>query len=293
MIFTGEQGVRAIHPDDKRSLPLAGRHHPLLKELRYAFSRGELTPAGECAIEGFRIIEEAIRSRSKFRAVFVSENAQARAARLLPQIGSHVDVFRLPDVLFENIVSSQSPQGVAALVAVKTFSLTEVIDGSPAGPLVVVAGVQDPGNLGTMLRSAEAFGAKGVCLGEGTVSAYNSKVVRASAGSVFRVPLATADLTSVIEQLRGRAIRLFATSSHKGIPLDRAELGDRAAIFVGNEGAGIPKRLLGQMDELLLIPHSPRVESLNAGVAASIVLYEFARQSRSRDRGGAAPAEHP
>ena len=271
---------------EERARPIA-RHHPLVKELRQAFSRGELTSAGECAIEGFRIIEEAIRSRMKFRAVFLSEGAQARVTRLLPQLGSHVEVFRLPDRLFDTIVPSQSPQGVAALVAVKTFSLGDVIDSPGSGPLLVIAGLQDPGNLGTMLRSAEAFGAQGVCLGEGTVSAYNSKVIRASAGSVFRIPLARAEISPLVDELRRRDIRLVATSAHKGVPLDRARLEGKTAIFIGNEGAGIPKRLLGQMDELVFIPHSPKVESLNAAVAAGIVLYEFAKP-RS---GPAEPAE--
>jgi TrmH family RNA methyltransferase len=142
----------------------------------------------------------------------------------------------------------------------------------------VVAGLQDPGNLGTIIRSAEAFGTSGVLLSEGTVSAYNSKVVRASAGSVFRVPIANAKLEPLLAELHERGLRLIATSSHKGVPLHEADLRGLAAIFVGNEGAGIDKKLLGKMDELIMIPHSPRVESLNAGIAASIILYEAARQ---------------
>jgi TrmH family RNA methyltransferase len=255
-----------------------GRHNSLVKELRQAFSRGELTADRECAIEGFRIIEEAVRSGLKFRAVFFSESAQTRAARLLPQIHSQVETLLLPEKLFSSVVPSQTPQGVAALVQMKTFSLEQIIESSAPGPVLVIAGVQDPGNLGTILRSAEAFGAGGVLLAEGTVSAYNSKVVRASAGSVFRVPVAKIELNAVAAQLRSRGIRMVATSSHKGVPLPQAEFSQQTAVFIGNEGAGIDKKLLSEMDELIMIPHSPRVESLNAGVAASIVLYEAARQ---------------
>jgi TrmH family RNA methyltransferase len=255
-----------------------GRHNALVKELRLAFTRGELTSERECAIEGFRVIEEAVRSGLRFRAVFFSESAEPRAARLLPQIGSHVETLLLPDKLFSSAVPSQTPQGVAALVQVKTFTLENIIDNASGGPLLVIAGVQDPGNLGTILRSAEAFGARGVLLGEGTVSAYNSKVVRASAGSVFRVPVTKIDLNTLAAQLRSRGIRLIATSSHKGVELPEADLKAETAIFIGNEGAGIDKKLLGEMDELVMIPHAPKVESLNAGVAASIVLYEAARQ---------------
>jgi TrmH family RNA methyltransferase len=209
------------NPGSERLRRIEGRHNSLLKELRQAFSRGELTASGECAIEGFRVIEEALRSGLRFRAVFVSESGQARAARLLPQIGSHVETVLLPDKLFAGSVPSETPQGLAALVHVKTHTLDQLIQNASSAPLLVVAGLQDPGNLGTILRSAEAFGAAGVVLGEGTVSVYNSKVVRASAGSVFRLPALKADLKNVIGELRARRFRLIATSSHKGTSLPK------------------------------------------------------------------------
>jgi len=264
--------------DSARLRRIEGRHNSLLKELRQAFSRGELTESGECAIEGFRVIEEAIRSGLRFRAVFVSESGQPRAARLLPQIGSHVETVLVPDKLFASAVPSESPQGLAALVHAKTHTLEGILENASSGPMLIVVGLQDPGNLGTILRSAEAFGAAGVMLGEGTVSVYNSKVVRSSAGSVFRLPVLKTELKMLIETLRGRGVRLVATSSHKGTILPQTDLSGRIAIFIGNEGAGLDKKLVSQMDELIMIPHSPRVESLNAGIAASIMLYEANRQ---------------
>jgi TrmH family RNA methyltransferase len=271
---------RAKSSETDRLRRIEGRHNSLLKELRHAFAHGEVTGSGECAVEGFRILDEAIRSGVRLRAVFVSESAQDRAARVLPQIGAHVETVLVPDKLFASVVSSDTPQGIAALVRVKAFTVDEVLGAGPSGPLLVVAGIQDPGNLGTILRSAEAFGAKGVLTASGTVSAYNSKVVRASAGSIFRIPLARVELKSALSAMRERGVRLIATSSHKGTPLPEADLSGEVAIFVGNEGAGIEKRLLSEMDELIMIPHSPRVESLNAGIAASIVLYEAARQTK-------------
>ena len=265
-------------PAPERLRRVEGKHNSLVKELRQAFARGELTSSGECAIEGFRIIEEAVRSGLKIKTVFFSESAENRAAKLLPQLHAQVETLILPDKLFASAVPSQTPQGVAALVHIRTFSLDSILTDVASGPVLVVAGVQDPGNLGTILRSAEAFGARGVALGEGTVSAYNSKVVRASAGSVFRVPIAKAELKSLPGQLRTHGFRMLATSSHKGVSLSEADLSGNVAIFIGNEGAGIEKRMLAEMDELITIPHSARVESLNAGIAASIVLYEAARQ---------------
>ncbi len=268
---------------------IEGRHNPLLKQLRQAFSRAELTESGDCAIEGLRILEEAIRSGLRFSAVFFRESAQDRAERLLPQIGAQVETLLLPDKLFDSLVPSESPQGVAALVRFKEFSLSEVMESErlQVGPIVVLAGLQDPGNLGTILRSSEAFGSAGVVLGEGTVSPFNSKVVRASAGSVFRLPVvhshgksAAGKLEEVSEKLRAKGVRLIATSSHKGTPLDQSDLKGATAIFFGNEGSGLPRDVMAKMDEVVAIPHTQQVESLNAGVAASIVLYEAARQRK-------------
>jgi TrmH family RNA methyltransferase len=272
---------------------IEGRHNPLVKQLRQAFSRAELTEGGDCAIEGLRILEEAIRSGLRFSAVFFRESTQDQAERLLPQIGAQVETLLLPDKLFDSLVPSESPQGVAALVRLKEFSLNDVLEKErvQVGPIVVLAGLQDPGNLGTILRSSEAFGSAGVVLGEGTVSPFNSKVVRASAGSVFRLPVihgqahsqgksASGQLEEVSGKLRAQGVRLIATSSHKGTRLDQADLKGATAIFFGNEGAGLPRDVIAKLDEFISIPHTPQVESLNAGVAASIVLYEAARQRK-------------
>lgn len=264
---------------------IEGRHNSLVKELRQAFAHAERTEDGSCAIEGLRIVEEAIRSGLRFRAVFFKESAQNLAERLLPQIGANVDTLLLPDKLFNDTVPSETPQGVAALVRLKEFSRGDVMERIQVGPVIVLAGLQDPGNLGTILRSAEAFGSAGVLLGEGTVSPFNSKVIRASAGSMFRLPIVLAKAAEGLEEisakLRGKNVRLIATSSHKGTPLDQANLTGPSAFFIGNEGSGLPRAVLAQADELIAIPHTPQVESLNAGVAGSIMLYEAARQRRS------------
>ncbi len=273
-------------PSQSRLRQIDGRHNPVLKTLRHAFAHAELAEDGCCAIEGVRIVEEAIRSGLRFRAVFFRKSAENQAERILPQIGAHVETLLLPEGLFDGAVPSETPQGVAALVRLKQFALEDVLERVQVGPIVVVAGLQDPGNLGTILRSAEAFGSAGVVLGEGTVSPFNTKVIRASAGSAFRLPVVVAKNAGGIEAIsakfRAHDVRMIATSSHKGTPIDRAKLAQPAAVFIGSEGSGVPRSLLAQVDETVAIPHSPHVESLNAGVAASIVLYEAARQRRSQ-----------
>jgi TrmH family RNA methyltransferase len=263
-----------------RLLPVAGRHNQRLKELRQAFRRAELTPHGECAIEGVKLIEEAFRSGLTLETVFFSEVARPLAEKLLPQIAARTGTLVLPNALFNSIVPSDAPQGVAALIKIPSFSVASLLDRSPSGPLVVAAGLQDPGNLGTIFRSAEAFGAAGIFLTEGTVSLFNSKVQRGSAGSVFRLPSLRISSAELIPELKARGVRLLATSSHQGTPLPEIAWTRPLAIFIGNEGAGLSRELARQMDETLVIPQSAQVESLNAAVAASIVLYEAARAGR-------------
>jgi TrmH family RNA methyltransferase len=263
-----------------RLRPVSSPQNQQVKDLRKAFSKGELTADGHAAIESVRIIEEAIRSGLKFRSVFFSESGKARADRLLPQLGAQVETLLLPDDVFASAVDTESPQGVAALVKLKSYDLEDLFHASE--PLIVlVAGVQDPGNLGAILRSAEAFGAAGVVLTEGTVSPWNPKCVRASAGSIFRLPVIQTKTRDLLPVLAGKGLRLLGTTSHKGTPLPKADCKGAVAICIGNEGAGLPKELMAKMDANIVIPHSSKVESLNAGVAASIVLYEAARQRGS------------
>jgi TrmH family RNA methyltransferase len=261
---------------------ITSRQNSLLKELRTAFAHGEPTPEGALAIEGVRMIAEAIRSGLRFQAVIFSDSGLKHAGRILPQISSHAEALVLPDDVFSSAVSTERPQGVAALVKLKPARLEDVM--KQAGDrllLVGVAGLQDPGNLGTIVRSAEAFAAHCVLLGEGTVSHFNAKAARASAGSLFREPLVRVKMGETIQLLKKSGVTLLATSSHKGRPLPEVNFSGACMIVIGNEGAGVPAEVLSAADELIMIPHSPRVESLNAGVATSIVLYEAARQRRA------------
>lgn len=263
-----------------RLRPVSSSSNQKLKELRQAFRSAQLTTHGECAIEGIKLLHEALRSRLHLSSVFFSESSRPLAEKFLPQINSRTETLLLPNALFNSIVPSDAPQGLAALLKLRTFSFSEVLGRANDGPLIVAAGLQDPGNLGTIFRSAEAFGVAGILLTEGTVSPYNAKVLRGSAGSIFRVPFIQIASAELIPLLRKRSIRLLATSSHEGTPLPETSWRLPLAIFIGNEGAGLPQGITSQMDETLVIPQAAQVESLNAGVAASIVLYEAARNKK-------------
>ena len=239
-----EANTRRTRDQAGRLRPVAGRHNQRLKELRLAFRRAELTPRGECALEGVKMLEESLRSGLHLDCVFFSETARPLAEKLLPQINARTETLVLPDALFKSIVPSETPQGVAALVKLQTFSAPKLLDHSSDGLFVVAAGVQDPGNLGTILRSAEAFGAAGIFLTEGTVSPYNWKVLRASAGSIFRLPFLQIASAELISLLRRSGLRLLATSSHQGTPLPQVSWTLPLAIFIGNEGAGLSRELM-------------------------------------------------
>jgi TrmH family RNA methyltransferase len=263
---------------ESRLRRVTSRQNELVKDLRRAFTQNE-SSEGSLGVEGVRLMEEAIRSGLRFQAVFFSESGRAHATRLLPQIASQVEVLLLPDDVFSSAVSTETPQGVAALVKLRPAKFEDVLEQIPSAPLLLgVAGIQDPGNLGTIIRSAEAFGARAVLLGEKTVSHFNPKAVRASAGSLFRQPLIRLKLVESISLLKEHGVRVLATSSHKGKPLNEADFTGAAMIVIGNEGAGVPQEMLALADERITIPHSERAESLNAGIAASILLYEAARQ---------------
>ena len=274
------------NPPHERLRPIASRQNALVKDLRKAFSQATAVEDGSVAIEGVKLVEEAIRSGLRLRAVFFSEGGRERANRLLPQISHATMTVLLPDDIFHSAVATETPQGVAALVYPLSSTLEDLFrvnpsaTDQPAGaPLILgCAGLQDPGNLGTILRSAEAFGASGVLCTDGTVSSANPKVARASAGSVFRLPcikLSTADAIAAVSE---HGLRLAVTSSHKGRPVHELDLTLPTAVFIGSEGQGVPRALLDAADEAILIPHSPKVESLNAAIAASILLYEAQRQ---------------
>jgi TrmH family RNA methyltransferase len=255
------------------------RQNARVKQLRRAFGEALPNEQGEVAVEGMHLVEEAIRSGLRLTAVFFSESARERAHRLVPQLSAHTEPLLLPDSVFASAVPTETPQGVAALVRVKPFALETILAKQPA-LLVITVGLQDPGNLGTIARSAEAFGVTGLLLGDRTVSAWNWKAVRASAGSLFRLPSAKVELAQTLPEVKAHGIRVLATSSHKGIEISNSDLSGPVAFIVGGEGAGVPKDVLAQTDETVTIPQSSKVESLNAGIAASILLYEAARQRR-------------
>jgi TrmH family RNA methyltransferase len=252
---------------------ISSRANARVKQLRAAFQGHARLSGGMIAIEGDHLLEEALRSGMVLKTVFVSER------REVPKIAPRgVEVMRLTEEVFGSVVETQSPQGVAALLVPPVWVIDDVI--GTASLILIAVGLQDPGNLGTLVRSAEAFGATGVLTTSGTVSAWNQKALRASVGSVFRVPVVAVD-ASDIEQMKRGGLRLIAAVGSDGADVIAAREMDfmgACAVMIGNEGAGLGAEWMEMSDARVTIPCLGAVESLNAAVAGSLLLYEASRQ---------------
>jgi TrmH family RNA methyltransferase len=253
-----------------------------LKELRRALASPGREARGLAGIEGPNLIEEALRAGLAIDCVFAAQGAE-HLLEALP-LPPETEVLLLPRELLNSALATETPQPIAALVAPRDWTWADVLglDGKTAPLLVLLAGLQDPGNLGTILRSAEAFGAGGVLCLPGTVNAWNPKAVRASAGSVFRVPLLAASAEDCFARLREAGVKIWTTAVSGAEAADRIDLGGPIALLIGNEGNGVPEELADRADGAVTIPCPGPVESLNASVAASVLLYEASRQRRDQ-----------
>jgi TrmH family RNA methyltransferase len=265
--------------------PITSRDNRWMKIFREALRDGFLPEQKLIGIEGPHLIAEARHSGLKFDACLVSTTGEKHLSDFPAADLGAARVLRTTDRLFDSVAATEHPQGIAALVRAREWSFDDILRGGI--PMVVVlAGVQDPGNVGTVVRSAEAFGATGFVATRGTADPWSAKALRASAGSALRLPLLRGMAPAVLlAQLRVAGMTIFAAVSKaaprdaKTIPLSSAKhLRSACAIFIGSEGAGLTSEILHSADAQIAVPMAEGVESLNAGVAASVILYEAARR---------------
>lgn len=258
---------------------IRSRHNARLKALRQRLLRPDPVGDGLVAIEGEHLLREAVRSGLRIVTLFLREDRQ----QLFGPSRMGGDAIHARETIvatadaFNHACATDSPQGVAAIVEMRQTSL-EGITNAPAPLIAILACLQDPGNVGTILRTAEAFGVTGVLLTSGTANPWNQKALRASAGSVFRVPVFQLEQLSQLTLLRQHGVKIYACVARGGLPAEEALWENAAAFVIGNEGAGIPADLLAFCDATVHIPMPGPVESLNAAMAASIVCYQASRQ---------------
>jgi len=255
--------------------------NPLLKDVRRAIARGGLTQEGWCVAETFHLLEEALAGKCDVKVVLAAESVrpavEAQARRL-----AGIKVAVLPDALFQSVSGTRTAQGVMALVTPPAWTLDQLFSACPL--VVVLDGLQDPGNAGAVVRTAEAFGATGVLFLKGVVSPYNPKTVRASAGSLFRIPFVDGvDAAQARAALRHHGVELYAgVPARNGVSvrsLAEIDLTGPCGLIIGSEARGVGTEL--RLAATAVSIPTVGVESLNAAVAAGILLYE-ARRQRTR-----------
>lgn len=239
---------------------------------------GKRKTAREFIVEGIRMFEEA--PEHLIKEVYVSESYLKKngPTEKMNRVGFET----VSDQVYSKMTDTKSPQGILALLSWQSFELKDIL--KEKNPLIIILeDIQDPGNLGTILRTAEGAGAAGVIMSRNTVDLYNPKVTRSTMGSIFRVPsVYTDDLHATISELKKQGIHIYAAHLKGQKSYDEFSYQEGTAFLIGNEGNGLKEETAGMADDYLLIPMAGKVESLNAAIATSILAFETARQRRAK-----------
>lgn len=265
--------------------------NPLVKYLQRLHRRKFREQEGKFLIEGIRLVEEALHWQWPVDKLIYSPGLlkSPRGAGLLASAGKNTQTVLVDQKVIGALAFTGTPQGVVALCRMAGRQLKDLARPEPVGLvkghplLVVVDGVADPGNLGTIIRSADAFGADGVVLMKGTVDLYNDKTIRSTMGSLFHLPVVGGAGAEELWGLMSEGgFSLLVGVPEGGLPVEQLDLNRPLALVVGSEGAGPSGELLSLPHVGVSIPMPGRAESLNAGVAASILIYEIARGRTGR-----------
>ncbi|SDH34161.1 RNA methyltransferase, TrmH family [Alteribacillus persepolensis] len=240
--------------------------NPFIKQIKRLQKRKQREKEGLFVIEGYHLVEEALHHAVEVQDILVTDG------KSIPTGVSKVNVTLITSQVAKEISTTATSQGIFALCHLpqdERFVITK------KGSYLLIDGVQDPGNLGTMIRTADAAGVTAVILGEGTVDVYNDKVIRATQGSLFHLPVIKGDLEEWIQACKDNRIPVFGTSLQQGTTYTAIEAQDGFALIVGNEGAGVDEKWLEQTDQNVYVPIYGNAESLNVSVASGILLYHL------------------
>lgn len=268
---------------------ISSRQNPIVKRFR-DLAREPLS--GWMLLDGPHLVEEALTSGAAIDvAAFSDRLMQERLRTLAARVESTgARTLAVTDQVLAALSPVQQPSGVVAIARRPTVSLDAVLERSP--PLVLLLHeVQDPGNVGAIIRAAEACGATGVVAGEATADPFGWKALRGAMGSSLRLPVAREPLADVVARVRSAGVRIYASLPRGGTPLADCDLRGPSAILVGGEGAGLPKPLFDAADDRVTVPMKPPVESLNVAIATALVLYEASRQRQPAGRSADRPGE--
>ena len=254
---------------------ISSRENPVIKDARKLKDRKHREENKQFLVEGLRFVSEALGSDFEVSSLFLSEDMAEKwgALGIEDKIKGETKVFKLSNRIFKEISFTEHPQGIAAVVNLRSRESK-----AAEGFFILADRVQDPGNLGTIIRSAHASNALGVIITKGTVDVYNDKVLRSTMGSIFHVPVIEDRDLSYLKALKDEGFKLVVSSLEAENDFFKADLTGRVIIAVGNEGAGISPELMDMAEVKVKIPMPGGAESLNVSAAASIIMFEVVRQ---------------
>lgn len=254
---------------------ITSKDNTLYKEVRKLKEKKYRKEKKQFFIEGLRFFEEAIKSNYFIDNVFIKESNKEKFITSIEEYKFPLNsVSILKDSLFDSLCSTENPQGIAAVINIKPYEVD-----FQEGFYVLVDKVQDPGNLGTIIRSAHASGALGVILTKGTVDVFNEKTLRSTMGSIFYVPIIEDDDLEFIFKLKEQEFKFIVSSLQTSKNYFDEKLDGKLVICVGNEGNGVSEAIYNLADIKLKIPMPGEAESLNVAVASSIMMFEVVRQN--------------
>jgi len=228
-------------------------------------SSKERREKGLFVIEGLRLVREA--PVNQIEQLYVSESME-RAGKI--DLSKYRSIEVVSDEVFKSFSATVTPQGVMAVVKMPKGELKTDLEKST---ILILDGIQDPGNLGTIMRTAEAAGVSGIIMSPDCVDIYNPKVIRSTMGSIFRVPFIIGDLVSEIDNLKKNGFAVYGAALDGASFYNKVDYPKKRAIVIGNEGKGISERILNKVPERIKIPMEGKIESLNAAVSAAIIVY--------------------
>lgn len=263
--------------------------NPLVKRLRQLLERKGRDAQKRFLVEGAHLVEEALKSGAEVVTILYDPKREIDPAcqRALERWQGGGQILTASDAVLAKLSETKSPQGIIAEVKQRGGEWNDWLRESAAAKddllLLLLDEIQDPGNLGTIVRTAEAAGVDAVVLGKGSVDLYNGKVVRATMGALFRVPIFSLPLPELVDQWKKMGGNLLVSSlSERSLPYDQAVYNGRTAIVIGNEGRGVSQALVERADAQVHIPLYGQAESLNAAIAAGILMYEARRKQTDR-----------
>lgn len=272
-------------------LRLTGSQNPVIKEVRSLRNKNSRDERGLYFIEGTRFVEEVIKeylnrnAEIKYLVVSDSLAVSAQTAGMTDTCEKRgLKVYVVPDALFESISDTRNPQGILAVMRLQKAYLKDAAVSE--GLLVILDNIRDPGNMGTIIRTADAAGASGIIIPDGCVELFNPKVLRSTMGSVYHLPIWHCGNTQeAMAFCREKGFSLYASHLEGSVSIYDADLSRNTALIIGSEAEGISEETLSNADILVRIPMAGKAESLNASVAAGVMIFEAVRQKIARNKG--------